>query len=927
MTHHPVALAIALALATSATLSGCDRTSNLTEQEHIQRAKDLEDKGKLQEGVIELKNAIQKNPDSAQARLLLGEIYLRLGLGNEAEKELSRAEKLGVNPETIKLQLGKAWLLTGDYKRVLEEISPSLSTSPRSKAAFFKMQGDALLGLRKLDEGCKLYKDALAIDPEHISAYWGLANCALAHGNSGEARDMLTTAIKINDADPVSWTALGNLERLNNNNQAAIVAYSAALKHDPSNLDALFGRAQIYAESGKAVEANADLKRLSTLAPAFFGVHFLEALLHYSAGKTDQALDSVQRAIKANPNYMPAQLLFAIVQYDKKSYENAAKNLSKYLQRIPGHLEVRKLLAATYLKLNQPSRSLELLAPYITAGKADGQTLALAGEARMRSDDPSSAKGLFEKAAELVPTSVAFQTKVGLSLLASGDNAEAIRALDTSAAMSNKDPRADIALAYHYIDTKQFDNALGVLADIEKKLPNSPGTYSLMGVAYAGKGDYVQARKNYERALTLKPDLVSASIRLAAIDISEKDYAAARSRYQSILGKDEKNIPAMVGLAELSVIEKREGEYLKWLEKAAKASPAAFVPRALMANHYQETQQPQKALVIAREAAAANPGLPEALTLLGRMQLAAGENDNAVVTFTKLTAMAPKSAEAQYNLAKVLASIGNEKGARSALRTSLTLDPDYVDSLAALSSLEASQGNHAEAVKLARAVQVHAAVSPRGFILEGDALLAEKRFAEAVSAYAKAPEKSKDSQLIIRQHQAMLLGNAADKADSMLLGWLQTHPQDMVARAYLAESYIRRKLNAEAIKQYETLLNTVPNNPMVLNNLAILYQQQKNPKALATAEKTYKIAPGNPSYADTLGWVLVLQGQTERGIKLLEKAVAGSSQNPEVRFHYAYALTQAGQGSLARQEIKRLQEMRLSPELAHQAALLEQRLR
>ena len=41
MTKHPVALAIALAFATSVTLTGCDRTSNLTEQEHIQRAKDF----------------------------------------------------------------------------------------------------------------------------------------------------------------------------------------------------------------------------------------------------------------------------------------------------------------------------------------------------------------------------------------------------------------------------------------------------------------------------------------------------------------------------------------------------------------------------------------------------------------------------------------------------------------------------------------------------------------------------------------------------------------------------------------------------------------------------------------------------------------------------------------------------------------------
>jgi hypothetical protein len=60
MTKHPIALAFALAFATSTALSGCDRTSNLTEQEHIERAKDFETQGDLKTSIIELKNAVQK---------------------------------------------------------------------------------------------------------------------------------------------------------------------------------------------------------------------------------------------------------------------------------------------------------------------------------------------------------------------------------------------------------------------------------------------------------------------------------------------------------------------------------------------------------------------------------------------------------------------------------------------------------------------------------------------------------------------------------------------------------------------------------------------------------------------------------------------------------------------------------------------------
>src|SRR6266566_9186888 len=81
--------------------NGCDRVASYTEQERVQRAEKFKAEGNLKASVIELKNALQKNPNNAQARLLLGEIYLDLGLAPEAERELLKAKQLGV-PEGVK---------------------------------------------------------------------------------------------------------------------------------------------------------------------------------------------------------------------------------------------------------------------------------------------------------------------------------------------------------------------------------------------------------------------------------------------------------------------------------------------------------------------------------------------------------------------------------------------------------------------------------------------------------------------------------------------------------------------------------------------------------------------------------------------------------------------------------------------------------
>lgn len=920
MTRRPLALAIALALAASVPLSGCERVSNLTEQEHIQRAKDFEDKGNLKEGVIELKNAIQKNPDSAQARLLLGEIYLRLGQGDEAEKEFSRAEKLGVNPESIKLQLGKAWLLMGEYKRVLQEISPATGTSPRSKATFLQLQGDALLMTGKLEEGCQRFKDSLATDSRHVAAYWGLANCAIAKRDLTEARTMIDTAIKIDGNDPENWVVLADFERLNNNHDAALAAYATALKHDPSKLGALFGRAQIFAYTNKPAEAKAELEKLKKLSPSFYGTSFVEATLLYTAGKSDQAMDAAQRALKTNPSFKPAQLLYALLQYDRKSYENTAKALTSYLQQSPGHLEARKLLAATYLKLNQPDHALDQLKPYIAAGQADAQILALAGEAHLRGDDPGSARNLYEKASDLVPTSATLRTRVGLSQLATGDESAAIKALEVSSSMGSRDNNADIALAYHFLAEGQFDKALAAIAELEKKLPDSPGTYNLKGQAYMGKNDFAQARKNFERALSLDPTLVSAAARLAMMDVQEKNLPAARGRYQAILDKDTKNIPAMVGLAEIAALEQKEAEFLDWLDRAAKASPVAFVPRAMMAKYYLDKNAPQKALTVAREALSARPNSTEALDLLGRVQLAAGEPENARSTYTRIAALSPKSASAQFKLSQIHAAMGDEKATRNSLRKALELQPDHMEALAALSVLEARSGHHDEAVKIARTMQ--ATHAPLGLALEGDALMIAKRYGDAAKFYEQALAKRPDSNLVAKLHQASFRAGNAKLADDTLMAWLKAHPQDHIARAYLAESYTKRQLNRQAIDQYQILLRTVPNDAVVLNNLAILYQSVQDPRALAMAEKAYKLYPDSPAHADTLGWMLVQQGQSARGLPLIEQASKGAPAHPEIRYHLAYALAKSGQAKQARREVAQLQKMSLSPELQKQVQQL-----
>jgi predicted Zn-dependent protease len=75
---------------------------------------------------------------------------------------------------------------------------------------------------------------------------------------------------------------------------------------------------------------------------------------------------------------------------------------------------------------------------------------------------------------------------------------------------------------------------------------------------------------------------------------------------------------------------------------------------------------------------------------------------------------------------------------------------------------------------------------------------------------------------------------------------------------------------------------------------------------------------------DTLGWLLVEQGDTKRALPLLQKAVSLAPAAPELRFHLASALNKSGDKLAARKELEKLlADNKAFPQLDEAKALLK----
>jgi len=99
---------------------------------HQERSKQYIAGEEFQKAVIELKNVIQLDPQDDAAHYELGEVYLKLGQGEDAFQSFSRA--VSINPENLNAQLkaGQILLLANRTQEARDKAELVLKKSPDS---------------------------------------------------------------------------------------------------------------------------------------------------------------------------------------------------------------------------------------------------------------------------------------------------------------------------------------------------------------------------------------------------------------------------------------------------------------------------------------------------------------------------------------------------------------------------------------------------------------------------------------------------------------------------------------------------------------------------------------------------------------------------------------------------------------------------
>ena len=549
--------------------------------------------------------------------------------------------------------------------------------------------------------------------------------------------------------------------------------------------------------------------------------------------------------------------------------------------------------------------------------------MALAGETYLQAKDLNKATEFLEKASSIEPNNPAYKTKLASIQVMQGESGKALDLLESAVQISDKVSQADLALITLHLQRKEFDKALSRIGQVEQKLPDNPVLLNMRASALVGKNDRAGARKALEESIRLKPDYFPAVATLASLDMQEKNPAAAKKRFETLLSQDSKNTRAMFALADLAALAKQEGEFIQWLDKARAADPGNLMAYNRLIQLYLAKKDMPKALATAKEAVRAIPNSLDALNLLGSTQLSAGDSKGALTTYTQLLASRPDSPDALARLA--IAQMADEQlaAARRNTTKALTIKPDHLLSLDTQLKIDAREKKYDDAIKIAKRMQMAAPKLPLGFVHEADFQAVKKQYALAAKNYGAALDRGAGTEVLLKLFKAHTLAGNHKAAEEKLALWLKQHPNDGAALLLDANRLLSSNKNSEAIARYEQVVKLAPNNILALNNLAYLLNLNRDKRALEIADKAYKIAPLSPSVQDTLGWILLGQGQVPRALELLQRAAEKGPKSPTFRYHYGAALAKAGKKPEAIKELDAAISLGAKgfPELAEARAL------
>ncbi len=792
-------------------------------------------------------------------------------LAGENDAAIEKSQRLIVmapDYEPARLLLAGAAMAKGNHALAGSHLEAVVSSNPGNERAR-KLLAQVRMNQGSPEEALEVLAPLMAQDQGDAQLLAMVGTASIQTGREEEGVELLERGIAMDSKDPAilmqaasNFLAAGEIDRA--------IEVLEAMPGDAAvdQRDLLLILALLRKDD--TVGARAKAQSILDSRPGDPKAHSLMGAFHLAVREFDSARRQFEKAIDIDPNaYVPIVNL-ARIDVEEGKLDDAEKRFESFLERRPGNVTALIALAQLAERRGDEERSLGLLEQAREANPDEPGPPIILGNYYMRKGNLALAGERAAQAVRAAPGNGQAHTLQGLVLLQSDRASEALQSLNRAIEVSPKMPQA------HF----------------------------LHGRAQEMLGAFDAAYESYENAYELNEKLFPARAAMAGIAVRRSDFNKALQIVDGLVDDYPDRAEPLVLRGDIQVARGNLNA-----AGAAYESAAAIAPSGVLAAKRAEVRRRQgrdDALTVLEDWVDANPGDAESRTILGRGYLAADRSDAAVEQFKAVMEIAP-SADVAATIAQISESQQQFGEAAKWIGRAAELEPDSVPIRIAQAKLQARLGELKSALKVARALRRENPDSVDIHTLEGDLLVANKDYKDAIAAYERAITIEPSEILTLRLYGARSRSGDSD-AWRILSRWSEDHPGHLKVALQLAQYFQQNKRVDDAVATYRRVIGADSQNVVALNNLAYLYYERGREgdlsRGLEMAERAYNINPA-PAVADTYGWLLLQDGQTADALGILEQA-ASKSEMPEIQYHYAVALARNGKAADARDLLDRL---------------------
>jgi len=665
-------LVATLVAASIAASSGCDNAQQRQEKYVTQGTSYLAD-GNLEKARISFKNALQINPENAEAKLKFAEVLERLDDYKGAYGQyLSVLEKDANNIVALERQ-GKILMMAGETDKALENAEKLLSSQGADFAPGLLLKAGALAKTNKVSEALKLAERVVKVDSKNLEAAVLLSSLYIRQTDYASAETQLLGAIAGNPS--VSGLKIMLVDVLNKQGKAGEVEaiLRSLTKDEPDRLqhfmqlakylqmakrpdEALAVMEEFVAAHNEDKSAKLALVQLTDVAknvdegdrvladfvaknPAVYELQFAQVQRLIARKKNDEAIAGLQTIVdkdKTGNDGLKARLLLAQIKVANKDIDGAKVLINDIVALNASDLGALALRGRIALQEHRNTDAISDLRTVVKERADDLQSQLLLATAHIENNESELAVELLQKIVKLYPRQRNARLMLADLLSKRGDAEGAIAQYKDLLDQKPDDQQALIAIAKLYQTTDKHDE----LADIAGKMLASKETMAVgfyyQGVLKLKESRHEEARELFEKSLAVAPSAVEPVSALVQSYLAQKQWKPAVSRLDKLLASQPKNSTFYNLKAEALLAGNDTAGAQASLKKVIELSPAWWVPYRTLAGllwYQQDKSGAERLLKQGIEATGNNPIL--------RMELASqlernGKIDESIAAYRQM---------------------------------------------------------------------------------------------------------------------------------------------------------------------------------------------------------------------------------------------------------------------------------------------------